>query len=372
MSFSRIIPASLLVTLALTACAYSGDDSIENPASDSTNNVATNAGNNVPVSPPALTPETTPTQSRIGQAATVPLTRPALPIEKIAAEQRLDEQTQLARQANFVEAMTMVEERQKLFAGEPQGFSLTGQFSQGGMLFGRTVPGSTVRLDGVDVMVGDEGSFALGFGRDSALSALLTITKPDGSAERHTIELVDRQFPEERIDGLDQSKVSGYTPAQLEKIGIDRKLKNAARANTHGQAYFMDGFDWPVTGRISGVFGSRRILNGEPKRPHSGVDVARPTGTPVRAPASGIVTLAQDGMYFEGGLILVDHGHWVESAFLHLSRIDVEHGQRVEKGDVIGAVGATGRVTGPHLHWSMRWMSRLVDPQLVAGEMPTQ
>ena len=113
-------------------------------------------------------------------------------------------------------------------------------------------------------------------------------------------------------------------------------------------------------GPISGVFGSQRILNGEPKRPHSGVDVAAVTGTPVRAPASGIVTLAESDMYFEGGLILLDHGHWLESAFLHLSRIDVEPGQYVEKGDVIGAVGATGRVTGgpsPLVH-EVDWAAR--------------
>jgi murein DD-endopeptidase MepM/ murein hydrolase activator NlpD len=105
-------------------------------------------------------------------------------------------------------------------------------------------------------------------------------------------------------------------------------------------------------------------------RPHSGLDIAAPTGTPIRAPAAGVVRLAEHDMYFEGGLVLLDHGHWLESAFLHLSRIDVAAGQRVEKGDIIGAVGATGRATGPHLHWSLKWTSRLVDPQLVLGEMP--
>ena len=124
-----------------------------------------------------------------------------------------------------------------------------------------------------------------------------------------------------------------------------------------------------MSGRISGVFGSQRILNGEPKTPHSGMDIAAPTGTPIRAPAPGIVRLAESDMYFEGGLVLLDHGHWLESAFLHMSRIDVEPGQRVEKGDIIGAVGATGRVTGPHLHWSLKWAGRLVDPQLTLDPM---
>jgi len=184
------------------------------------------------------------------------------------------------------------------------------------------------------------------------------------------MEIEDRDFPVQRIDGLDQSKVSGFTPAQLEKIAIDSAKKKAARKTTQSLADWAAGFTWPVTGPISGVFGSQRILNGEPKRPHSGVDVAAAKGTPVHAPAAGIVRLAEEGMYFEGGLILLDHGHWLESAFLHLSKIDVKPGQHIEKGDIIGQVGATGRVTGPHLHWSMKWSGRLVDPQLTVGEMP--
>ncbi len=270
-----------------------------------------------------------------------------------------DEQTRLTRRSDFTD-------------GEPRTFTLTGSFSQGGLLFGQTRPGASVRLDGKQVKVDEAGRFVVGFGRDSDLTALLLVTQADGSVERHTIEIADKKFKEERINGLDQSKVSGYTKEQLEKIGIDRELKQKARSRTQDGADFVDGFQWPLIGRISGEFGSRRILNGEPKRPHSGVDIARPTGTPIRAPAGGIITLAKSGMYFEGGLVLLDHGHWLESAFLHMSRIDVEPGQRVEKGEIIGAVGATGRVTGPHLHWSMRWTGRLLDPQLVVGEMPSR
>ena len=276
----------------------------------------------------------------------------------------------LAKKANFAEAMNDVADRQKVFDDDPTRFSLDGSFAQGGLLFGQTEPGATAKLDGGDVMVGDDGKFVIGFGRDSALTALLVVTLPDGAVERRAIDLEDRDFPVQRIDGLDQSKVSGFTEEQLKKIGEDSAKKKAARKTSQGLSDWAAGFDWPVTGRISGVFGSQRILNGEPKRPHSGVDVAAPTGTPILAPASGIVRLAEAGMYFEGGLVLLDHGHWLESAFLHMSRIDVEPGQRVEKGDIIGAVGATGRVTGPHLHWSMKWQGRLVDPQLTAGDMP--
>ena len=270
----------------------------------------------------------------------------------------------LARRANFAEAMNDVAERQKVFGGEPERFTLDGSFSQGGILFGQTAIGAKVTLDGEDVMVDDDGRFLLGFGRDSAPTALVVVTLPDGVVERRSIDIADREFPVQRIDGIDQSKVSGFTEEQLAKIAADTALKKAARTETQRLADWSLGFDWPVTGRISGVFGSQRILNGEPKNPHSGMDIAAPTGTPIRAPAPGVVRLAEDDMYFEGGLVLLDHGHWLESAFLHMSRIDVEPGQRVEKGDIIGAVGATGRVTGPHLHWSLKWAGRLVDPQL--------
>ena len=283
-----------------------------------------------------------------------------------------DDKPSLARQADYAEAMREVAERQRIFNEFPSRFSLTGNFAQGGLVFGQAEPGALARLDGEEVMVGESGEFVVGFGRDSALTSLLVVTFSDGEVERYALELEDREFPVQRIDGLDQSKVSGFTEAQLEKIAADREKKNAARSATRPDADWLAGFDWPSIGRISGVFGSQRILNGEPKRPHSGVDVAAPTGTPIRAPAPGVVTLAETDMYFEGGLVFIDHGHWLESSFLHMSRIDVEPGQRVEKGDIIGAIGSTGRSTGPHLHWGMKWKGRMIDPQLLVGDMPAE
>lgn len=283
----------------------------------------------------------------------------------VAPLRHADAQDSLAAQARYAEAMQRVAERQRVFPKSSQSVLLSGRTVQGGLVFGRTVPGATARLDGEAVMVGEDGRFLLGFDRDSAPTALLVVTLPDGAVERIALEIEDREFPVQRIDGLDQSKVSGFTEEQLEKIAVDKAKKDAARLETHAKADWAEGFDWPVDGPVSGVFGSQRILNGEPKRPHSGLDIAAPEGTVVRAPAAGIVRLAEPDMYFEGGLVFLDHGHWLESAFLHLSRIDVTPGQRVEKGDVIGAVGATGRATGPHLHWSLKWTDRLVDPQLV-------
>jgi len=315
---------------------------------------------------------TAPAQESSVVAETAAIETQAPLLERPKTENLLaqDSETSLERRADYAEAMQDVAERQKVFNDTPTRFSLSGTYAQGGLVFGQTEPGAKVRLDGVDVMVGDDGKFIFGFGRDSALTSLLVVTLPDGVVERHAIEIEDREFPVQRIDGLDQSKVSGFTDEQLAKIAVGTAKKKAARQKTQSRADWSAGFDWPVIGPISGVFGSQRILNGEPKRPHSGVDIAAPSGADIHAPAPGIVTLADDDMYFEGGLVLIDHGQWLESAFLHMSRIDVKPGQRVEKGDILGAVGATGRVTGPHLHWSMKWAGRLVDPQLTVGDMP--
>lgn len=275
-----------------------------------------------------------------------------------------------AETSAFDAVMSDASERQRVFDDPASSVSFTGDLVQGGLVFGQTLPGATASLDGEPVMVGEDGRFLLGFGRDHGATALLVVTHVDGSVVRRALEIADRDFPVDRIDGLDQSKVSGFTDAQLAQIAADKAKKDAARALTEPAPYWAAGFSWPVTGRISGVFGSQRILNGEAKTPHSGVDVAAATGTPVKAPAAGVVRLAEGDMYFEGGLVFIDHGHWLESAFLHLSRIDVKPGDPVAAGDVIGAVGATGRATGPHMHWSLKWAGTLVDPQLVAGEMP--
>lgn len=310
------------------------------------------------------------------QAATRDIAEPLLPPiaetplspphgEAPALEAADPETAALLKRADFAEAMQKVEDLQLVFGGSSEHVALNGNFTQGGLVFGQTLPGAMARLDGEDVMVDEAGRFVIGFERDSALSALLAVTLPEGAIERISLTIEDRDFPVQRIDGLDQSKVSGFTEAQLEKIAADAEKKKAARQTTQVAAGWAGGFDWPAKGPISGVFGSQRILNGEPKTPHSGLDVAAPAGTPVHAPADGIVRLADPDMYFEGGLILLDHGQWLESAVMHLSRLDAAPGQHVKKGDLIGAVGGTGRATGPHLHWSVKWMGRLVDPELL-------
>lgn len=250
--------------------------------------------------------------------------------------------------------------------------ALDGRLTQGGLVFGTTTPGAHVTLDGKAVEVSEGGRFLLGFGRDQGPGATLAIVYPDGSSETRALSISSRAFPTERINGLDSSKVDTYTEEQLAKIRADSAKKKAARETSETKPEWAAGFTWPATGRVSGVFGSQRILNGVPKTPHSGVDVAVPTGTPVRAPAPGIVRLAEPDMYFEGGLILLDHGQHLETAVMHLSKLAVKAGDHVEKGQVIAYSGATGRATGPHLHWSLKWNGLLVDPQLLAGAMPAR
>ncbi len=252
------------------------------------------------------------------------------------------------------------------------GTRLEGHMTQGGVLFGRTEPGSTVRLDGKPLKVSPDGNFILGFGRDARQRHELTIRHPDGRDEKRRLHVKARQYRIQRIDGLPPRKVTPRSKKDLAHIRHDIALVKKARQRIDDRLDFLHGFNWPVIGPITGVYGSQRILNGKRKRPHYGVDMARPVGTPVHAPAAGIVTLAEPDMFYSGGTVIVDHGYGLSSSFLHMRKIDVKVGQRVEQGDVIGELGATGRATGPHLDWRMNWLTQRVDPALLAGPMPKE
>lgn len=244
--------------------------------------------------------------------------------------------------------------------------TLTGELVQGGLLIGQLPAGSEVevRLDDEALAVSSDGTFLVGFGRDDRSPRSLTVTFADGRRFERELVPRPREFDIQRIDGLPPSKVTP-DPESLERIRHEAELTREARRRVDDRTDFLAGFGWPVRGRITGVYGSQRILNGEPRNPHYGLDIAAPTGTPVLAPAGGIVTLAHEDMYYSGGTLLIDHGLGLSSAFLHLERILVELGQRVEKGDPIAEVGATGRVTGPHLDWRMNLGPVRIDPQLL-------
>ena len=253
--------------------------------------------------------------------------------------------------------------------GWAQDLTLTGALSQGGLVTGQTQPGAEVTLDGRPVRVGADGRFLFGFGRDAAPEALLELTLPDGTLARRTLSIEQRSYDIQRIDGLPPEKV---TPPEevLARIAAEREMVAAVRKVDRAEPWFETGFVWPVAGRISGIYGSQRILNGEPRWPHFGVDVAAPEGTPVVAPADGLVVLAHPDMYYSGGTVLLDHGHGLTSAYLHLQEVSVEEGQMLRQGERLGSVGATGRVTGAHLDWRFNWFDQRLDPELIAGPMP--
>ncbi len=248
-------------------------------------------------------------------------------------------------------------------------FTLRGELVQGGVVFGTAPPGSRVTQDGKTVRVGAGGEFLLGFDRDAAAVSEVEVVLPDGSRHATRLEVATREYDIQRIDGLPPAKVTPRSPEDLERIRRDAAAVKAARTRDDDRADFLSGFEWPARGRISGVYGSQRILNGEPRRPHYGVDVAAPTGTPVTAPAPGIVTLADPDLFFSGGTLILDHGHQLSSSFLHLHKLHVAVGDRVEQGQLIGEIGATGRVTGPHLDWRMNLRDRRVDPTLLVPPM---
>ena len=235
---------------------------------------------------------------------------------------------------------------------------------QGALVIGKVAPGSSVRYAGRELRVTRDGNVALGVGRDEPGPVQIDVRARDGQHERIAIEVVPRDWPIERVDGVPPKTVEP-PPDIAERIRREQARVVAARARDDARDDFLSHFTWPVEGRISGRFGNQRIYNGTPKSPHSGMDIAVPQGTPVQAPAGGVVTFADSDLYLTGGTLLIDHGHGVSSNFLHLSRIDVKTGDRVEQGDIVGAVGKTGRATGPHLHWGMNWFKVRLDPLLL-------
>jgi murein DD-endopeptidase MepM/ murein hydrolase activator NlpD len=243
---------------------------------------------------------------------------------------------------------------------------------QGTLVVGHVPPGSTVRFAGREVRVAPDGVVAFGIGRDARGPAAVEVDAPAGV--RHvSIDVRPRDWPVERIVGAPPATVEP-PPDVAARIAREQARVAAARERDDPREAFAHGFIWPVSGRISGRFGNQRVyvVDGAdlPRAPHSGMDIAVPQGTPVKAPADGIVTFADPDLYLTGGTVLVDHGHGVSSSFLHLSRIDVKTGEHVAQGQVIGAVGMTGRATGPHLHWGLNWFEVRLDPLLLPGLAP--
>ena len=249
--------------------------------------------------------------------------------------------------------------------------SLEGNTIQGGLVWGEVLPGSVVTLDGQTLDVLEDGTFIAGFGRDAAATAELVVVGERPC--RRTLQVKSRQYNISRVEGVPQKTV---TPSRehMDRIKRERALVGAAKGQRLQRPDLLRGalagFEWPATGRISGVYGSQRIYNGTPKSPHYGLDVAVPTGTPVHAPTAGVITLAEPDLFYSGGTVILDHGYGLSSSFLHMSAVHVEVGKEIRTGDLIGEVGATGRASGPHLDWRMSWRSERLDPQLLVPPMP--
>jgi len=254
---------------------------------------------------------------------------------------------------------------------QAQCLEVNGALEQGGFIWTRVAPGSAVSLDGQQLDVLEDGTTFAGFGRDAPSTAELVVSGPRPCSQ--TLQVASREYNIQRVEGVPQETVTP-PPERMARIRREATLVANARAPSLQRPDLIEGvlagFTWPAQGPISGVYGSQRFYNGEPRNPHYGVDVAAPKGTPVYAPAAGVVTLAEPDLYFSGGTVILDHGYQLSSTFLHMSEVSVEVGDELQTGDLIGAIGSTGRATGPHLDWRMNWRKERIDPQLLAPPMP--
>ncbi len=255
-----------------------------------------------------------------------------------------------------------------VFAPLAQALEIDGPQRQGGLLEGQVPMGARVQALGHEIPVDETGRFLLGLGRDAPAEVRVTVSLPSGEQQVHVLAIATRDYDIQRIDGLPSNQVSPDAQT-LERIRRDNALVGQARSTSADERLFAAGWIWPVIGPISGVYGSQRILNGQPRQPHYGIDIAMPTGTPVLAPSDGIVTLAEPDLFFSGGTMIIDHGQGLSSTFLHLSEMLVAVGDRVQQGDTVARVGATGRVTGAHLDWRMNWFDQRIDPSLLVPPM---
>lgn len=247
------------------------------------------------------------------------------------------------------------------FAGDSLLLSLRGEPAPGALMIGQVLPGVSVSLNGKSLRTTGEGFFVFGFGRDDNGAYALQLQDGD-KKEMHEVVLQPREWNIQRVEGVPQETVTP-PPERLARIRKEGALVSNARKTNSNRHDFLTPFVWPASGPITGVYGSQRFYNGEPKNPHYGVDIAAPTGSPVIAPAGGVVTLAHPDMFYSGGTLLIDHGFGISSTFIHLSKVLVKAGQEVKQGDLIAEVGASGRATGPHLDWRVNWYGERLDPQ---------
>lgn len=248
---------------------------------------------------------------------------------------------------------------------------ISGKFTQGGLIRGKTQPNSKITLQGKPVRITPNGEFVFGFGRDQKKSIELTIELQSGEMLAKTLAISPRDYKLQKVNGVPQKTVTPPKKA-LDRIKKESLLVKEARKTNSDATDFLGPFHWPLIGPITGVYGSQRIYNGIPKRPHFGLDIAAPVNTLVRAPTDATVTLAHQDMYYSGGTLIMDHGYGVSSTFIHLNEVLVKAGDKIKQGDIVAKVGSKGRSTGPHLDWRINWYSVRLDPALIMPDMPPQ
>ena len=245
--------------------------------------------------------------------------------------------------------------------------NLQGNFIQGGLVKGKIVPDKEIKFENRILRKDTNGNFVIGFGRDYKENAYFKLKINDKKWLKKSFKITKRKYNTQIINGL-QKKMVTPPKSFYDRINRENKSIKLIRNLNSDINYVFQEFIWPNKGIISGVFGSQRILNGKPRRPHYGVDIAAKNGSPVLSPTDSIVRMAENDLYFTGGTIMLDHGHGVISVYSHLSKIKVNVGDKVLKGQKIAEVGSTGRSTGPHLDWRINWFDQRLDPALLINE----
>ena len=250
-----------------------------------------------------------------------------------------------------------------LFSTNSFAIEFNGKFIQGHFIIGKTEPKSKIIIGKKEVKVSKDGYFVFGIDRDRKFDVLVTKIK-EGKKEKIIKKVFKRKYKIQKIDGLPENKVT--PPEEVYKRIKDENYRiGEARAINSNLIFFKNKFIIPVDGIITGVYGSQRILNGKPRWPHYGIDIAAKQGTKIKASGSGIITMAEDDLYYTGGTVIMDHGHGISTIYSHLEKVMVRVGDKINQGDIIGTVGSTGRSTGPHLDFRINWFQTRLDPMTV-------
>lgn len=246
---------------------------------------------------------------------------------------------------------------------------LRNELTQGAMIIGQISQAKTLSVFSREVYIDESGNFVFGIGRDAPEHIQLEVLWSSGESEAIAVPVKQRQYDIQRIEGVDDKYVRELGPELLKRTQEEAAQVWRARQSLRKTWEFLAGFQRPAEGPITGVYGSQRVYNGVPKRPHYGLDIAGPIGTPVFAPAGGRVTLVHEDMYYSGGTLVIDHGQGISSTFIHLSKIHVDENQEIKAGQLIADIGASGRVTGPHLDWRVNWFDERLDPALLLPDV---